>query len=62
LQQTKEATNIRRAREEARYTPIEINFNNVVADPQRTARVITNTLTKQRSISGVRVTAPSGFF
>ena len=31
-------------------------------DPQGTARTVTKVLTTQRAISGVRVTAPSGFF
>lgn len=43
--------------------PIVVNnFNNIVTDPQRTARTITNVLTQQRTISGVKVSAPSGFF
>jgi hypothetical protein len=38
-----------------------INISGAV-DPQGTARTVTKVLTQQRAISGVRVTAPSGFF
>lgn len=45
--------------------PIIVNNNvNVrgAVDPQGTARTVTKVLTQQRAISGVRVTAPAGFF
>lgn len=48
-----------------RNTPTIVNNNiNVrgAIDPQGTARTVTKVLTQQRAISGVRVTAPSGFF
>jgi hypothetical protein len=42
----------------------QINNINVrgAVDPQGTARTVTRVLTQQRNISGVRVTAPGGFF
>jgi hypothetical protein len=42
----------------------QVNNINVrgAVDPQGTARTVTRVLTQQRAISGVRVTAPSGFF
>ena len=54
LEQSRNVVNERRAREEARYSPININFNNVVADPQRTARTVTKVLNTQNKISGTR--------
>jgi len=41
--------------------PITVNVRGAI-DPQGTARTVTKVLTTQRAISGVRVTAPSGFF
>jgi hypothetical protein len=41
--------------------PITVNVRGAI-DPQGTARTVTKVLTQQRAISGVRVTAPSGFF
>jgi hypothetical protein len=41
--------------------PITVNVRGAI-DPQGTARTVTRVLTQQRAISGVRVTAPSGFF
>ena len=42
----------------------QVNNINVrgAIDPQGTARTVSKVLTQQRAISGVRVTAPSGFF
>ena len=45
--------------------PVVVNNNiNVrgAIDPQGTARTVTKVLTQQRAISGVKVTAPAGFF
>jgi hypothetical protein len=45
----------------ANTQPITVNVRGAI-DPQGTARTVTKVLTTQRAISGVRVTAPSGFF
>lgn len=49
----------------ANTQPVVVNNNiNVrgAIDPQATARTVSKVLTQQRAISGVRVTAPAGFF
>jgi len=45
----------------ANTAPIVVNVRGAI-DPQGTARTVTKVLSQQRSISGVRVTAPAGFF
>ena len=53
LEQARDVTNKRRAKEEAKYTPIQINFNNLVSDPQRDARTINKIVTKATSLTGL---------
>ena len=55
------AANQRRAGTQPLVVNNSINIRGAV-DPQGTARTVTKVLTQQRAISGVRVTAPSGFF
>lgn len=45
----------------ANTAPIVVNVRGAI-DPQGTARTVSKVLTQQRAISGVRVTAPAGFF
>jgi hypothetical protein len=53
LEQARDVTNKRRAKEEAKYTPIQINFNNLVSDPQRDARTINKIVTKATTLTGL---------
>lgn len=55
------AANQRRPNTQPVIVNNSINIRGAV-DPQGTARTVTKVLTQQRAISGVRVTAPSGFF
>jgi hypothetical protein len=55
------AANQRRAGTQPLVVNNSINIRGAV-DPQGTARTVTKVLTQQRAISGVKVTAPSGFF
>jgi hypothetical protein len=55
------AANQRRANTQPLVVNNNINVRGAI-DPQGTARQVTKVLTTQRAITGVRVTAPSGFF
>ena len=63
LETARDTTNARRLREEARYNPIPIQINvSGAIDPQGTARTVKKVLDTARATTGVRVTAPTGFF
>jgi hypothetical protein len=55
------AANQRRANTQPVVVNNNINVRGAI-DPQGTARTVTKVLTTQRAITGVKVTAPSGFF